>query len=148
MGTDLQESSVYWFKLTNEILMKGNILCEVPCKNLMWLMTVLFPRHFTSDMGKAQGTNNTPLPPSNIRKERCPGCKVDFITKYKLSYWKLSIIKNHILTWKQNIFKWKKLLKVTNIESKNYHGQTFIIKTDFYNNTCLAINKNTPFWTQ
>ena len=86
MGTDLQESSVYWFKLTNEILMKENILCEVPCKNLMWLMTLLFPRHFTSDVVQAQSTKNTPLPPSNIRKERCSGFKVNFITKYKLSY--------------------------------------------------------------
>ena len=32
-----------------------------------------------------------------------------------------------------------------NIESKNYGGQTFIIKTDFYGNTYLAINKSTPF---
>ena len=32
MGTDLQESSADWFKLTNEILnIKGNIiLCDVP----------------------------------------------------------------------------------------------------------------------
>ena len=31
MGTNLQESSSGWFKLTNEILnIKENILCEVP----------------------------------------------------------------------------------------------------------------------
>ena len=48
MRTNLQESSADWFKLTNEILIiKGNIiLCGVPCKNFMWLMTVLFPQHF------------------------------------------------------------------------------------------------------
>ena len=38
MGTNLQESCADCFKLMNEILIiKGNIiLCEVPCKNLMW----------------------------------------------------------------------------------------------------------------
>ena len=53
------------------------------------LMKVLSPGHFTSDMGhftsdvgQAQGTNGTPSPPSDIRKERCPGYKVGFMTKY------------------------------------------------------------------
>ena len=32
-----------------------------------------------------------------------------------------------------------------NIGFKNYRGQTFIIKTVFYDNTCRVINKNTPF---
>ena len=43
MGTNLQESSAYWFKLTNEILdINGNItLCEVPfCKIFMWLLKI------------------------------------------------------------------------------------------------------------
>ena len=62
-------------------------------------------------MGQAQGTNDTPSPQSNIRKERCPGYKVNFITKYKLSYSKLSIIKNHILTWKPKYFQMKESLK-------------------------------------
>ena len=35
-----------------------------------------------------------------------------------------------------------------NIESKNYGGQTFITKTDFYGYTYLAINKSTPFYAQ
>ena len=43
----------------------------------------LIPKAFhLSDMGQAQGANNRPLPPSNIRKERCPGYKVSFMTKY------------------------------------------------------------------
>ena len=33
-----------------------------------------------SDMGQAQGTNNTPSPPSDIRKDRCLGYKVSFGT--------------------------------------------------------------------
>ena len=33
----------------------------------------LVPRAFhLSDMGQAQGTNDTPSTPSDIRKERCP----------------------------------------------------------------------------
>ena len=35
-----------------------------------------------------------------------------------------------------------------NISSKNYRGQTFIIKTVFYDSTYLVINKNTPFQAQ
>ena len=31
------------------------------------------------------------------------------------------------------------------INSKNYRGQTFIVKTVFYDITYLVINKNTPF---
>ena len=52
MGTNLQEFSADWFKLMNEILIvKGNIiLCELPCKSFMWLMTVSFPQHFTSSL--------------------------------------------------------------------------------------------------
>ena len=46
------------------------------------LTKVSSPGHFTSDMGQAQGTNNAPLPLSNIRKERCPGYEVGFLTKY------------------------------------------------------------------
>ena len=53
------------------------------------LMKVLSPGHFTSDMGhftsdvgQAQGTNGTSSPQSDIRKERCPGYKVGFMTKY------------------------------------------------------------------
>ena len=62
METDLQESSADLFKLTNEILIiKGNIiLCEMPCKNVTWLMTVSFPRYFTSliwDKLKVQTTH-------------------------------------------------------------------------------------------
>ena len=46
------------------------------------LMTVSSPGHFASDMGQAQGINGIPLPPSDIRKERCPGYEVGFMTKY------------------------------------------------------------------
>ena len=64
MGINLQESA-NWYELTNEILdIKGNII----------LYEVHFsPGHFASDMGQAQGINGIPLPPSDIRKERCPG---------------------------------------------------------------------------
>ena len=62
MGRNLQESSADWFKLTNEflILMGNIILCEVPCKSFMWLMTVSFPWHFNSlirDKLKVQTTH-------------------------------------------------------------------------------------------
>ena len=41
------------------------------------------PRAFhLSDIGQAQGTNDTPSTPSDIRKERCPGYEVNFMTKY------------------------------------------------------------------
>ena len=46
------------------------------------LMKILSPGHFTSDMGQAQGTNGTPLQLSDIRKEKCPGYEVGFMTKY------------------------------------------------------------------
>ena len=49
------------------------------------LMTVSAPGHFTSDMGQVQGTNGTPLPLFNIRKEGCPGYKFGFMTK-QLNY--------------------------------------------------------------
>ena len=45
-------------------------------------MTVSSPGHFISDMGQAQGTNGKPSPPSGIRKEKCPGYEVSFMTKY------------------------------------------------------------------
>ena len=32
-------------------------------------MTISSPGHFISDMGQAQGTNDTPLQPSDIRKK-------------------------------------------------------------------------------
>ena len=32
-----------------------------------------------------------------------------------------------------------------NINSKNYRGQIFVVKTVFYDITYLVINKNTPF---
>ena len=35
-----------------------------------------------SDIGQAQGINDTPLPPSDIRKERSPGYEVNYMTKY------------------------------------------------------------------
>ena len=77
MGTNLQESAD-WYKLTKEIFdIKGNnILYEVPVDESSSL------GHFTSDTGQAQGTNGTPSPPSDIRKERCPGYEVGFMTKY------------------------------------------------------------------
>ena len=61
---NLPESSADWFKLTNENLnIKGNIiLCETP---------VLQKLHVVDD---------TPSPPSGIRKERCPGYEVSFMT--------------------------------------------------------------------
>ena len=39
-----------------------------------------------SDVGRAQGTNDTPLLPFDIRIERCPGYEVGFMTKCKLNY--------------------------------------------------------------
>ena len=42
----------------------------------------LIPRAFDlSDMGQAQGANDPPLPPSDIRKERCPRYEVRFMAK-------------------------------------------------------------------
>ena len=74
--SNLQESFADWFKLTNEILnIKGNIiLCEAPVLQKLHVVDDnLVPRAFhLSDMGQAQGTNDTPSPPSDIRKERCP----------------------------------------------------------------------------
>ena len=70
----------------NEILnIKGNImLCEVPVLQKLHVVDDnLVSRAFhLSDMGQAQDTNDTPLPLSDIRKERCPGYKVSFMTKY------------------------------------------------------------------
>ena len=84
--SNLQESFADWFKLTNEILnIKGNIiLCEAPVLQKLHVVDDnLVPRAYhLSDMGQAQGTKDTPSPPSNIRKERCPGYKVSFMTKY------------------------------------------------------------------
>ena len=69
----LQESSADWFKLTNEILnIKGNIiLCEGPVLQKPHVVyDNLVPRAYhLSDMGQAQGTNDTPSPPSSIRKK-------------------------------------------------------------------------------
>ena len=45
-------------------------------------MLISSPEHFTFDMGQTQGTNNIPLPPSDISKERCPGYEVSFMRKY------------------------------------------------------------------
>ena len=76
LRSNLQESSVDWFKLMNEILnINGNIiLCEAPVLQKLHVVDDnLVPRVFhLSDMGQAQGTNDTPLTPSDIRKERCP----------------------------------------------------------------------------
>ena len=80
-------------------------------KHTLWKVSVLYKLHMLddnlirkafclSDVGRAQGTNDTPLLPFDIRIERCPGYEVGFMTKCKLNYWKLSIIKNHTLTWK------------------------------------------------
>ena len=84
--SNLQEASVDWFKLTSEILnINGNIiLCEAPVLQKLHVVDDnLVPRAFhLSDMGQAQGTNDTPLRPSDIRKERCPGYEVSFMTKY------------------------------------------------------------------
>ena len=83
-------------------------------------------------MGQAQETNGTPSPPSNIRKERCPGYEVNFIIKYKLSYWKLEIIKNHILAWKPKYFQMKETLKSNEYwiqklpRSNNYNKNGFL----------------------
>ena len=81
MGTNLQESTD-WFKLTNGILnIKGNIIhCEVSVLHKLYIISS--PVWNTSDMRQAQSTNNTPSPPSNIRKERSPGYEVSFMTKY------------------------------------------------------------------
>ena len=130
METNLQESSVDFFKLRNGIfIIKWSItLCKVPCKNLMWFITVSFPRHFhLSDIRQAEGIKDTPLTPSNIWKERCPGYEVNFITKYKLRYWKLSIIKNHVLTWKPKYFQVKETLK-----SNEYWIQK-LLRSNVYN---------------
>ena len=85
MGTNLQEST-NWFKLTNEILnIKGNtILCELPVLSKLHMLDEnLVPRAFrVSDIGRAQVTNGTLSPPSDVRKERCPGYEVGFMTKY------------------------------------------------------------------
>ena len=84
MGENLQESADC-FKLTNEIHnIKGNIYFVkcLFCKNFIWLMIISSPEHFTCEMGQAQGTNNTPWPPSDIRKERCSAYEVSFMTKY------------------------------------------------------------------
>ena len=90
MGTNLQESPADWFKLINEILnVKGNIIpCEVPVLQKLHVVNDnLVPGAFhLSDMGQAQGTNDMRSAPSDIPKERCPGCKVNFMTKYQLSY--------------------------------------------------------------
>ena len=68
------------------------------------------------------------------------------------TFFKKSFFKEHLwiaASVKSSTFtRWtfrKKILKLINIESKNYGGQTFIIKTDFYGNTYFAINKSTPF---
>ena len=45
-------------------------------------MTISSLGHFTSDMGQAPGTNGTPLPPSDMRKERSPVYEVSVMTKY------------------------------------------------------------------
>ena len=45
-------------------------------------MTISSPEHFTSDMGQAQDTNDTPSQPFDIGKERCPGYEVSFMTEY------------------------------------------------------------------
>ena len=59
-------------------------LCEAPMlQKLDAVDENLVPRAFhLSDVGQAQGTNDTPSPPSDIRKERCLGCEVSFMTKY------------------------------------------------------------------
>ena len=68
----------------NEILnIKGNIiLCEVPVLQKLHVVDDnLVPRAFHLS-GQAQDTNDTPSPLSDIRKERCPGYTVSFMTKY------------------------------------------------------------------
>ena len=91
-----------------------------------------------SDMGQTQGTNDTPLPPFKIRKERCPGYEVNFITKYKLSYWKLSVIKNHILTWKPIYFQLEEALK-----SNEYWIQK-LPRSSIYNTTIILRLREIP----
>ena len=76
LETNLQESAD-WYWLANKFLIQKETSYFMKCL----LMTVLSPGHFTSDMGQAQGTNVTPLPLFNIRKEGCPGYKVGFMTK-------------------------------------------------------------------
>ena len=89
MGRNLQESADL-FKLANEIPnLKGNIiLFELSVLyKLHMLDDNLVPRVFWhSDIGRAQSTKNTPSPPSDIRKKRCPRYEVGFMTKYYLNY--------------------------------------------------------------
>ena len=82
----MQESSAYWFKLTNEILnIKGNIiLCEPPVLQKLHLVdSNLVPKAFQLfDMRQAQGRNDTRSPPSIVREERRPVYEVSVMTKY------------------------------------------------------------------
>ena len=75
-----------WFKLTNEILsIKGNIiLCEAPVLQKLHLVdSNLVPRAFQLfHMRQAQGRNDTRVPPSNVREERCPVYEVSVMAKY------------------------------------------------------------------
>ena len=95
------------------------------CKNFIWLMIVASPEHFTSDMGQAQITNDTPSPPSDIRKEICPEYEVSFMTKYYLNYWKLSIIKNHTPTWKPEWYQMKETLKSATSSPEKFFKNCF-----------------------
>ena len=46
----------------------------------------IVPRAFhLSDMGQAQGTNDTPLPPSKEKKERCFGYKFSLMRNFQSS---------------------------------------------------------------
>ena len=81
MGTNLQEYAD-WYKLRNKILdIKEKILYEVPVDES------LVPRAFhlwygTFHLWCGTSSRYKPSPPSDIRKERCPGYKVGFMTKY------------------------------------------------------------------
>ena len=79
---NLQES-VNWFKLKNEIP-KHHTLWKESLLYLYQLYVLddnLVPRAFClTDI--RWGTNDTPFPPSDIRKERCPGYEIGFMTKY------------------------------------------------------------------
>ena len=83
MDINLQESAD-WFKLTNEIPnVWGNIiLCErcLIVSDLYGSWQSRLRAFRLSDIGR--GTNDTPFPPSDIRKEKCPGYEIGFMTKY------------------------------------------------------------------
>ena len=95
----------------------------------------------TSVVGR-QNHSYEKYPDYTIYDERCPGFEVGFMTKYYLNYWKLSIIKNHTLTWKLILCKmkekcWYWLQKLPR--------EIFMRKMIFYSSTYFESFENNPF---